>query len=95
MKLITSILLLIFVTFLSTPTIITLIEKNTDVSLFYNFAEEEISKELKEIKADLRHHNEFIFVDLSYISNLKIISQNNILHVSVSEEIFSPPPELI
>jgi hypothetical protein len=95
MKFSASILLLLFITFLSTPTIIKLIEKNTDVSSFYNFAEEELQKEVKEIKADLRCNNEFIFVDLSYILNLKIISQNNIVHVLVSEEIFSPPPEFI
>lgn len=95
MKLATSILLLLFVTFLSTPTIITLIEKNTDVSIFYSFSEEEINKELKEIKADLRHNKEFVFVDLSIFTTSKIISQNNIIHDSVIEEIFSPPPEFI
>ncbi len=95
MKLTTSILLLLFVTFLSTPTIITLIEKNTDVSIFYSFSEEEINKELKEIKADLRHNQEFVFIDLSIFTTSKIISQNNITHDSVIEEIFSPPPEII
>ncbi len=95
MKILTKLLLVLFVTFLSTPTIVTLIERNTDVSLFYNFSEEEIHKEVKEIKADLRQSFDYPFLDAKVLQNSKIISENLSRHDKISEEIFSPPPELI
>ena len=64
MKFIARFILFIFVAFLSTPTIVTLIEKNTDISLFYSFSEEEINKDLKEIKADLKQQFDYPFMDL-------------------------------
>jgi uncharacterized protein YcsI (UPF0317 family) len=90
-----SIVLFLFISFLSAPTIISLIEKNTDVSMFYNFCEEEFHKDCKEIKADLSHDYVFFFVKQSYRITSKIISENLSRHDNVAEEIFSPPPELI
>jgi hypothetical protein len=87
--------LVLFITFLSTPTIVMLIEKNSDVSIFYTFSEEEIHKDLKLIKADLRHNCEFVFTDLSKITSSKIVSKNVSKHDNVVDEIFSPPPELL
>lgn len=95
MKILTKLLLVLFVTFLSTPTIVTLIERNTDVSLFYNFSEEEIHKEVKVIKADLKQSFDFTFLDCKILQNSKIISENLSRHDKISEEIFSPPPEFI
>ena len=40
-----------FVSFLTAPTIVSLIEDEADVSMVYSLTEEEIQKELKEIKA--------------------------------------------
>jgi hypothetical protein len=95
MKLIARCLLVFFVIFLSTPTIVTLIKKNTDISVFYSFSEEEMHKDYKEIKADLRHEYSFIFVDLSQSTSNNIISENLSRHDNVAEEIFSPPPEFV
>jgi hypothetical protein len=95
MKSVARILMILFITFLSTPTIVTLIEKNTDVSLFYNFAEEEIHKDLKEIKEDLKQQFDYPFMDAKIKLNSKIISENLSHHDNVSEEIFSPPPEFV
>jgi MinD-like ATPase involved in chromosome partitioning or flagellar assembly len=95
MKLVARLLLVLFVAFLSTPTIVKLIEKDTDISSFYSFSEEELHKDYKEIKADLSHEYEFVFVDLSSNISVKIISENLSRHDNVSEEIFSPPPELV
>ena len=95
MKTIVSIVLFLFISFLSAPTIISLIEKNTDISMFYNSNEEESHKDYKEIKADLSHDYEFVFVKLSFNKTSKIISENLCRHDNVSEEIFSPPPELV
>lgn len=98
MKFIARFILFIFVAFLSTPTIVTLIEKNTDISMFYNFAEEENQKEIKEIKeikADLNLGFDYPFIELNPIRDSKIISQNLLRHDNIAEEIFIPPPELV
>ena len=95
MKLIARFILFIFVAFLSTPTIVTLIEKNTDISMFYNFAEEENHKDIKEIKADLNLGFDYPFIELNSIRDSKIINKNLLRHDNIAEEIFIPPPELI
>ena len=95
MKLIARFILFIFVALLSTPTIVTLIEKNTDISMFYNFAEEENHKDIKEIKADLNLGFDYPFIELNSIRDSKIISKNLLRHDNIAEEIFIPPPELI
>lgn len=94
MKFFARLFLFVFVVFLSTPTVVTLIQKNTDTSLFYSFAEEEIHKELKEVKAELKQQFDYPFLDLK-IKQTTIISENLSKHDNVAAEIFSPPPELI
>ncbi len=96
MKLIARFILFLFVAFLTTPTIVTLIEKNSDVSLFYSFSEEENHhKDLKEIKADLRLGFDYPFIEKMERRNTKIISENNTRHDHIAGEIFIPPPEFI
>jgi hypothetical protein len=95
MKSVARILMVFFIAFLSTPTVVSLIEKNTDVSLFYNFAEEEIYKDLSEIKIDLKQQFEYPCKNLNIKLNSKIISENLSHHDNVTSSIFSPPPELI
>ena len=96
MKFLSKIVLFIFVTFLATPTIVTLIEKNTDTSIFFSFAEEEeCIKDIKVIKADLKQQFDYPFLDSKIKLNSKIVSENLSHHDNVAEEIFSPPPELV
>ena len=95
MKFTAIIILILFVTFLSTPTVVSLIQKSSDISMFYSFAEEEIHKELKEVKAEIKQSFDYPFSDTTIKENLTIISENLSKHDNVSEEIFSPPPELI
>ena len=95
MKLIAKFILFVFVTFLTTPTIVTLIEQNTDISMFYTFAEEENNKDLKEIKADLRLTFDYSFLDTVGRQNSIIIFENLTLHDNIAEEIFIPPPKLV
>ena len=92
MKLFSRLLLMLFIAFLSAPTVVTLIKKNTDTSLFYSFAEEEINKELKEVKAEVKQHFDYPFLDLQINKNSEIISENLSRHDNVASEIFSPPP---
>ena len=93
MKFLSIILIFLFIVFLSTPTLVTLIEKNTNVSLFYSLAEEEIHKELKEVKAEVKQHFDYPFFDLKIDKNTTIVSENLSRHDKVSSEITSPPPE--
>lgn len=95
MKHIARFILIVFVAFLSTPTIITLIEKKADVSLFYSSSEEENHKDLKEIKADLHVPFDYPILVVAPQRNSKIISENQLRHDNIAAEIFIPPPELI
>jgi hypothetical protein len=87
-------ILVFFVAFLSTPTVVTLIKKSADISVFYSFAEEEIHKDLKEVKA-IKQFFDYPFTENKLNSDSKIVSENLSKHDNVAEEIFSPPPELV
>lgn len=95
MKLFSKLLLILFIAFLSTPTVVTLIKKSTDTSVFYSFSEEEIHKELKEVKAEIKQHFDYPFLNLKIKKNTSIISENLSRHDNVTSEIFSPPPESV
>ncbi len=95
MKFVSGILLFFFVSFLTVPTIVTLIEKNTDISVFYSFSEEEIQKDLKEIKANFKDEFQFVFINWYPKIKAKIIFESESKHDHVFTTIFSPPPELV
>jgi len=94
MKFLARFLLVFFVFFLATPTIVSVIKKNTDISMFYSFNEEEIQKDFKELKADLSSNYEVTILNFTNATTSKIVSENLSRHDNVSEQIFSPPPEL-
>lgn len=92
MKFAVKIVLLIFIAFLSTPTIVSLIEKKANTSMFYSMSEEEqVHKEMKQIKADLKFYD-FNFFNFSKKTSSLIVSENKSKHDKVSSTIFSPPP---
>ena len=93
MKTAVKIVLFLFVLFLATPTIVSVIKKQTDVSAFYSMNEEETLKEIKEIKAELKFSNYELVVIPENTSSL-IISDNQLRHDNVSAIIFSPPPNV-
>lgn len=98
MKLISRLFLFLFLAFMVTPTIVSLIENNADVSVFYSFSEEENSKdfkELKEIKSDFRSIYEINFLNINSLELNPFNSIIVIIHDSILDEIFSPPPELV
>ncbi len=92
MKFIANILLVVFVAFLSTPTVVSMIEKSCDTSVFYSMSEEELSH--KEVKAELRIPS-FEFINLSGLTSGLIHSENLSKHDNVSGTIFIPPPEQV
>lgn len=95
MKIIVNIVLFLFLSFLASPTVVTFFEDEADMSMVYSLNEEELQqKEIKEIK--VAPHCELRLSFFEPIKKTAIIKSANIdKHDSVSEEIFSPPPELI
>ena len=81
-----------FLLFLSTPTIVSVIEKSTDTSIFYSMTEEELTH--KELPAELKNHH--LNFDFTYGSTSGLILFENLSkHDNVSSTIFIPPPELV
>ena len=93
MKFTVKLVIFIFFIFLSTPTIVSLIEKNTDISFFYSSAElEDMHKDVKlEFKFDTFS---FAFYNLPKMSNV-VLSENLSKHDNISTSIFIPPPDLV
>jgi hypothetical protein len=79
-------------TFLATPTIVGVLESDSDTSVFYSLSEEEIQKEVKESPGSIA---EVFHLETMYFSKktTTLSLQNEQKHDNVSEEIFSPPPE--
>lgn len=94
MKWAVKLVLIMFITFLATPTIVSLIKHNCDTSVFYSMSEEEqVHKELKEIKAEIKFTTVDLFKICKFTSSL-IISENQLRHDNISASIFSPPPNV-
>lgn len=92
MKLAVYLFITLFLSFLSTPTIVSVINKACDTSYFYSMAEEELShKAVKDVKTQLHHSNTF---KLAKLSSSLIISENQLKHDNITPAIFSPPPNL-
>ena len=93
MKLTAQILLFVFITFLITPTVVSVIQKNADMSVFYSFSEEE--KAQKEIKAILYCDDVCATVIQTDLNSGLIHSENLSRHNKISSKIFIPPPEQV
>ena len=93
MKLIARLFLFLFITFLATPTIVTLVEKSCDTSIFFSLSEEEHAQ--KEIKI-FAHYDEIQaeFLIGKYNRSSLILSENLSKHDKITASIFSPPPDL-
>lgn len=93
MKLIARIFLFLFITFLVTPPIVTMVEKSCDTSMFFSLSEEEQAQ--KEIKV-FTHYDQIQVGFLIGIDNKSglILSENLSKHDKITASIFSPPPDL-
>ena len=93
MKIAVKLVLFVFFVFLSTPTIVSLIERNNDSSIFHISAElEDMHKDVKlEFKFDTFS---FAFFNQPRISRL-ILSENLSKHDNISSSIFITPPDLV
>jgi len=92
MKFFVNLLLFTFITFLSTPTIVSIIEKSCDTSIFYTMTEEECHKEIKaSTQSDAlinRNHRK-------PLKSCLVLSENLSRHDNISAAIFIPPPDTI
>ncbi len=92
MKFAVKIALIVFLVFLSTPTIVSLIEKNTDTSFFFDLSEEEEESQ-KEFKADFKFYSAIEFVTFSVSTSNLILSEDITEHDNIAATIFVTPPE--
>lgn len=86
----------LFIAFLSTPTVISMIDKEVDTSYFYTMCEEEENHvyfdEIKSVSLqniDLTH----LFFKNKNVLNISI--ETNLSFTNLAHQIFSPPPEII
>ena len=90
MKIISKIFLIVFIAFLITPTVVTVIEKSADISIFYSISEEE--QPHKEIKTFF-YSDPLTEVVISLKSpSIVILSENLSKHDKITSSIFIPPP---
>ncbi len=94
MKFAVKIALIVFLVFLSTPTIVSLIEKNTDTSFFFDLSEEEEESQ-KEFKADFKFYSALEVVAFSIDTSNLILSESLSKHDNISATIFVTPPEQV
>ena len=93
MKIAVRVVIFVFFFFLSTPTIVSLIEKATDTSCFYSMTEEEVSQ--KEIKSEFIVDYSYPEINFFVQKKSKIHSSNDLRYDSISSKIFITPPEKI
>ena len=88
-------LLVLFGMFIITPTIVTIVEKNADVSLFYSATEEESKETIKVIDDRLiksMYETSFALSSALYENSTTGYVEN--LHNSFRADKFCPPPEM-
>jgi hypothetical protein len=92
MKKLASILLFLFVLFLITPTVVSAIENDGDVSVVSNFSEEEqVQKDIKLVFYFEQIHNKLY---LPSVRNQFISLENLVKYNTISLGILIPPPKL-
>jgi hypothetical protein len=94
MKLRIAIVLLLFLTFLSLPTIIGFLNSDADISMVYSMSEEEEFHKTITYKEAIKIKKDIFPLCYEWQSTKRIISENHIQYDDVLEEIFSPPPNV-
>jgi len=96
MKFAVKIVLLMFLTFIVTPTVVSLIKEDVDTSMVYSMSEEEQHNNCcKELKADFKIADYIIFSNYTASSSSLIVSQHTLKYDNTASTIFSPPPEQV
>jgi hypothetical protein len=88
--------LLFFTSFLATPTIISMIDKDVDISCFYSVSEdEEEMVSFDEIKSITTSDHQMTYVLSKASSKLNVSLKPFLNFTNLAHQIFSPPPEFI
>ncbi len=97
MKVVVSFLVFLLITFLSTPTIISVLDKDADISYFYTLSEEEEENQVSfdEIKSVALSSQELLSFFYNSSATLNVAILANLSFTNLAHQIFSPPPELI
>ncbi|WP_231507420.1 MULTISPECIES: hypothetical protein [Flavobacterium] len=90
---ISKIFLILFLAFLVTPTIVAVIEKSSDISVFYSFSEEEHVH--KEIKVLFSSESSLEIIIATKLSSSAILSENLSKHDNITSSIFILPPNQV
>lgn len=90
-----NILLFIFISFLSMPTIVTLIEKKSDVSILYSIDDKETQKDVKDLLESIDFDHKYVVRNFSNRNTPKIILKNISNLDSISFDIVIPPPKMV
>ncbi|GGD35094.1 hypothetical protein GCM10011343_26190 [Flavobacterium orientale] len=67
---------------------------DADLSLVFSISEEEETNKKLNVKEFIKTNKEVFTLKEEQQASKKIISENNIQHDEVLDEIFSPPPEV-
>lgn len=94
MKISVTIVLFVFITFLSLPTIIGVLNSDADMSMVYSMSEEEESHKTISVKEAIKTKKDVFFICYEWTFIKKITSENHIQYDDVLEKIFSPPPNV-
>jgi len=97
MKLLVNIFLFIFITFLSTPTLIGIVDEEADTSYFYTMCEEEENHApFNEIKTVPTTNDSVIHFAFRELTKFDALMEQDLLNFdNLAHQIFSPPPNLI
>lgn len=96
MKSLVNVFLFIFIAFLSTPSLVGLIDKKADTSCFYTMCEEEENHiSFNEIKSvPLFSYAPISFVQ-SDVIELNVLVEHDLSFTNLAHQIFSPPPNIL
>jgi hypothetical protein len=95
MKFLINLLFFGFLFYLSAPTLVSLLDKEEDITYFYNFAEEEVENEVTAEDAKLKHEALLFDISFYFVSKpyeLKLINSTILGYKNLAHQIFSPPP---
>lgn len=93
MKLLVNVFLFIFISFLSTPTLIGMVDEEADTSYFYTMCEEEENHApFNEIKTiPISNYSFFDFLSTKS-EKLNVSVEHDLNFDNLAHQIFSPPP---
>lgn len=97
MKQLVNIFLFIFITFLATPTLIGMVDKEADTSCFYTMCEEEENHSpFNEIKSVQTVSYSFVNFSIGELAKPNILIEHNLFSFdNLAHQIFSPPPNFM